>query len=218
MQEGKRPVRKISVAFPVIGETEKRYVADCMDSSWISSIGKYLSRFEEAFAEFCEAKHAITTNNGTTAIHLALVALGIGAGDEVIVPSLTFVATANAVRYCGAVPVLADSDPLTLNIDPDNVRARITERTTAIVPVHLFGQTADMDPLLALAREHDLLVVEDACEAHGARYKGRRAGALGHCAAFSFYGNKIITTGEGGMVTTDDAALADAFRLYRVQC
>ena len=137
MYDGKRPIRKINVGFPVIGEAEKRYVADCLDSSWISSIGKYLSRFEEAFAEFCEVKHAITTNNGTTAIHLALVALGIGPGDEVIVPTLTFVATANAVRYCGATPVLVDCDEETLNIDVRAIECRITARTRAIIAVHL---------------------------------------------------------------------------------
>jgi perosamine synthetase len=208
---------RIAVSEPLLDGNERRYVLECIDTNWVSSLGTFVSAFEDAFAAFCGVRHAVATNSGTAALHLALAALGIGPGDEVIVPSLTFVATANAVRYCGAVPVLADSDPLTLNIDPDDARACITERTAAIVPVHLFGQTADMDPLLALAREYDLFVVEDACEAHGARYKGRRAGALGHCAAFSFYGNKIITTGEGGMITTDDAALAETMRLYRGQ-
>jgi len=211
------PRDRIAVSQPLLDGNERRYVLECIETNWISSQGAFVGAFEQAFAAFCGVGHAVATNSGTSALHLALAVLGIGPGDEVIVPSLTFVATANAVRYCGAVPVLADSDPLTLNIDPEDARARITERTAAIVPVHLFGQTADMDPLLALAREHDLFVVEDACEAHGARYKGRRAGALGHCAAFSFYGNKIMSTGEGGMVTTDDAALAETLRLYRGQ-
>ena len=217
MYDRKGPVRKISVAFPVIGETEKRYVADCLDSSWISSIGKYLSRFEEAFAKFCEVKHAITTNNGTTAIHLALVALGIGPGDEVIVPTLTFVATANAVRYCGATPVLVDCDEETLNIDVRAIESKITTRTRAIIPVHLYGHPADMDPILELAKKYHLHVIEDAAEAHGAKYRARTVGSIGTCATFSFYGNKIVTTGEGGMVTTDDDELAAKLRLYRGQ-
>jgi perosamine synthetase len=199
MQKEKRPIRKISVAFPVIGETEKRYVADCIDTSWISSIGKYLSRFEEAFARFCGVRHAITTNNGTTAIHLALVALDIGPGDEVIVPTLTFVATANAVSYCGATPVLVDCDEETLNIDVRAIESKITPRTRAVIPVHLYGHPADMDPILELAKKHNLHVVEDAAEAHGAKYRGKRVGSIGTCATFSFYGNKIVTTGEGGM-------------------
>jgi perosamine synthetase len=217
MRDRKGPVRKISVASPVIGETEKRYVADCLDSSWISSIGKYLSRFEEAFAEFCEVKHAITTNNGTTALHLALVALGIGPGDEVIVPTLTFVATANAVRYCGATPVFVDCDEETLNIDVRVIESKITARTRAIIPVHLYGHPADMDPILELAKKYNFHVIEDAAEAHGAKYRGRTVGSIGTCASFSFYGNKIVTTGEGGMVTTDDDELAAKLRLYRGQ-
>jgi len=214
MRDRNGPVRKISVAAPVIGETEKRYVADCLDSSWISSIGKYLSRFEQAFAEFCEVKHAITTNNGTTAIHLALVSLGIGPGDEVIVPTLTFVATANAVRYCGATPVLVDCDEETLNIDVRAIESKITARTRAIIPVHLYGHSADMDPILELAKKYNFHVIEDAAEAHGAKYRGRTVGSIGTCASFSFYGNKIVTTGEGGMVTTADPRLAQ--RLLRV--
>jgi perosamine synthetase len=217
MYDRKGPIRRISVAFPVVGETEKRYVADCMESSWISSIGKYLSRFEEAFAEFCEVKHAITTNNGTTAVHLALVALGIGPGDEVIVPTLTFVATANAVHYCGATPVLVDCDEETFNIDVRSIESKITPRTRAIIPVHLYGHPADMDPILDLAKKYNLHVIEDAAEAHGAKYRARTVGSIGTCATFSFYGNKIITTGEGGMVTTDDDELAAKLRLYRGQ-
>ena len=217
MHKKRGPIRKISVAFPVIGETEKRYVADCMDTSWISSIGKYLSRFEEAFAQFCGVKHAVATNNGTTAIHLALVALGIGPGDEVIVPTLTFVATANAVRYCGATPVLVDCDEETLNIDVRAIESKITARTRAIIPVHLYGHPADMDPILEVAKKYDLHVIEDAAEAHGARYRARRVGSIGKCATFSFYGNKIVTTGEGGMVTTNDDELAAKLRLYRGQ-
>jgi perosamine synthetase len=209
--------RKISVAAPLIGENEKRYVAECLDSTWISSNGHYISRFEQDFARFCGVKHAIATNNGTTALHLALVALGIGPADEVIVPTLSYVATANAVRYCGATPVLIDCDGETLNIDWCAIEEKITPHTRAIMPVHLYGHPADMDPILALASKHHLYIVEDAAEAHGAKYKGRPTGSIGTCATFSFYGNKIITTGEGGMVTTNDDALAAKLRLYRGQ-
>jgi perosamine synthetase len=212
-----KSVAKISVACPVIGETEKRYVADCLDSGWISSIGSYISRFEEGFAKFCNVKHALTTNSGTTAIHLALVALGIGPGDEVIIPTLTYVATANAVRYCGAAPVLVDCDEETLNIDVRAIESKITGQTRAIIPVHLYGHPADMDPILEVAKKNRLYVVEDAAEAHGAKYNGRTVGSMGTCATFSFYGNKIMTTGEGGMVTTNDDELAAKLRLYRGQ-
>jgi perosamine synthetase len=217
MNDKNKPIRRISVASPRIGDAEKRYVADCLDSTWISSIGSYLSRFEERFAKFCGVKHAIATNNGTTAIHLALVALGIGRGDEVIVPTLTFIATANAVHHCGATPVLVDCDGETLNIDVHAIKRKIAARTRAIIPVHLYGHPVDMDPILDLAREHDLYVVEDSAEAHGAKYKGKTVGSIGACAAFSFYGNKIVTTGEGGMVTTNDDELAAKLRLYRGQ-
>lgn len=217
MNYNTRSARKISVASPVVGQAEKAYVLDCLDSSWISSIGKYVSRFEAEFARFCGVRHAVTTNNGTTAIHLALVALGIGPGDEVIIPTLTFIATANAVRYCGATPVLVDCDEDTLNIDVRAIEARITTRTRAIIAVHLYGHPADMDPILELAQKHNLHVVEDAAEAHGAKYKGRMVGSIGTCASFSFYGNKILTTGEGGMVTTNDDDLASKLRLYRGQ-
>jgi perosamine synthetase len=200
--------RFIPVSAPMFIGNEKKYVNDCLDSSWISSCGGYVERFEQAFAEFCGARHAVSCCNGTTALHLALLALGVGAGDEVIVPTLTFVATANAVTYCGARPVFVDSDPVTWNLDPALIESRITPRTKAIVVVHLYGLPAEMDAVTEIARRHNLFVVEDAAEAHGAEYKGRRAGALADIACFSFYGNKIITTGEGGMVTTDDDALA----------
>jgi perosamine synthetase len=208
---------RIPVAAPVLDGREAEYVAECMATEWISSNGRFIGAFESAFAEFCGVKHAIATNNGTTALHLALVALGIQPGDEVIVPTLTYIASANSVRYCDAVPVLVDSEPQTLNMDPAKVAAAITPKTRAIMPVHLYGHPVDMDPLLDLARKHDLFIVEDAAEAIGARYKGKRIGGHGNCATFSFFGNKIITTGEGGMVTTDDDELAAKLRLYRGQ-
>jgi perosamine synthetase len=190
---------------------------DCLESTWISSTGEYIHRFEAAFGAFCETSHAISCSNGTVALHLALLALGVSPGDEVIVPTLTFVATANAVTYCGAHPVFVDSEPETWNIDTERLEAAVTPRTRGIVVVHLYGHPVDMDPVLAVARRHGLFVVEDAAEAHGARYRGRPVGSLGDIATFSFYGNKIMTTGEGGMVVTNNAGLAEATRQLRGQ-
>lgn len=208
---------RISVAAPNLDGNERDYVLECLDSTWISSAGRFITDFEKAFAEYCGVKHAITCNNGTTALHLALVAMGIGPGDEVIIPSLTYIASANAVTYCGGTVVLVDNDPNTFNVDPALIEAKITPRTRAIMPVHLYGQVADMDPILAIAKKHGLMVIEDAAEAVGATYKGKMSGALGDCATFSFFGNKIITTGEGGMITTNDDELAKTMRLYRSQ-
>ena len=162
----------IPVFAPWLSENVRRYVLDCVDSGWISSLGQYVGRFERDFATFCEARHAVATSNGTTALHLCLATLKIGPGDEVIVPDLTFVATANAVLYTGATPVFVDSDRRTWS-STRPTRGEITPRTRGIIPVHLYGHPVDMDPLLALASEHGLAVVEDAAEAHGARYNGR---------------------------------------------
>lgn len=210
-------MKRISVAQPRLGGNEKKYVLDCLDTNWISSNGKYIGAFEESFAKFCGVGHAIATNNGTTALHLALVALGLQPGDEVIVPTVTYIATANAVRYCGATPVLVDVCADTMNIDPAVIEAKITPRTRGIIPVHLYGHPAEMDLINEIAQRHGLWVVEDAAEAHGAEVHGTRVGGLGTCATFSFFGNKIVTTGEGGMVTTNDAELAKKLRLYRGQ-
>lgn len=207
----------IPVAHPVLDGNERKYVLECLDTGWISSNGKFIGMFEEAFAEYCGADHAIACNNGTTALHLALMALDVGPGDEVIVPTLTYIATANAVRYCNAEPVFIDADPRTLNLDVNQIESALTERTKGIIVVHLYGHPADMDPVLALAKKHGLFVLEDAAEAHGAEYKGRSVGSLGTAATFSFYGNKIITTGEGGMITTNDSRLADRMRMLRGQ-
>lgn len=196
---------------------EKAYVMDCLESSRISSCGEYVGRFETAFAKFCGVTHAVSCCNGTVGLHLALLALGIGPGDEVIVPTLTFVATANAVTYCGARPVFVDSEPLTWNLDPTLIESRITPRTKAIIAVHLYGQPADMDAINAIADRYALFVIEDAAEAHGAEYKGRAIGSLGNIATFSFYGNKILSTGEGGMVVTNDSALAGRVSQLRGQ-
>jgi len=210
-------MKRIPVAQPTLNGNEKKYVIDCLDTNWISSVGKYITAFEESFAQFCGVKHAVATNNGTTALHLALVAMDLQPGDEVIVPTVTYIATANAVRYCGATPVLVDVRAETMNIDPADIERKITSRTRGIIPVHLYGHPAEMEAINAIAKKHGLWVVEDAAEAHGAEVSGRKVGALGTCATFSFFGNKIITTGEGGMVTTNDGALASKLRLFRGQ-
>jgi perosamine synthetase len=208
---------RISVAQPVLNGNERKYVLDCLDTNWISSVGKYINAFEEAFAKFCGVKHAVAANNGTTALHLALVALDLQPGDEVIVPTVTYIATANAVRYCGATPVLVDVQAATMNIDPAEIERKITPKTKGIIPVHLYGHPAEMEAINAIAHKHGLWVVEDAAEAHGAEVCGRKVGAMSTCATFSFFGNKIVTTGEGGMVTTDNDALAQKLRLFRGQ-
>jgi len=207
----------IPVSAPALVGNEKAYVMDCLETSWISSNGKYIELFETAFAGFSGTRHALSCCNGTVALHLALLALGVQPGDEVLVPTLTYVATANAVAYCGARPVLIDSEAESWNMDPERLEEAITARTRGIVVVHLYGHPADMDAILDVARRHGLFVVEDAAEAHGACYKGRQVGAFGDIATFSFYGNKIISTGEGGMVCTNDDALAQRVRLYKGQ-
>lgn len=208
---------RISVAQPWLAGNERRYIIDCLDTNWISSAGKYIAAFEEAFASFCGVRHAIATNNGTTALHLALVGLDLKPGEEVILPTVTYVATANAVHYCGGIPVIVDVAAPALNIDPAAIEARITERTRGIIAVHLYGHPAEMAAINAIARRHGLWVVEDAAEAHGALAEGRMVGGLSDVGVFSFFGNKIITTGEGGMVTTNDDGLAARLRLYRGQ-
>lgn len=223
IDEARRPVdyasmaryRRIPVLEPAIGEQETTYVVECLKSGWISSRGRFVTEFEHGFAAYLGVRDAVAVSSGTAALHLALTALGVGPGDEVIVPDLTFAATANAVLHAGATPVLADVDPDTWNIDPDAAEAVATSRTRAIIPVHLYGLPADMDRLTAWARRRRLLVVEDAAEALGARHHDRPVGSLGDAAAFSFFGNKLITTGEGGMATFRDPAAADRARMLR---
>ncbi len=202
----------IPISNPAFVGNELQYVTDCVRSGWISSVGEYVQRFETAFASFCGVDFAVTCSNGTTALHLALLALGVKPGDEVIVPTLTYVATANAVAYCGARPIFVDSEPDTWNMDPGRIEELITPRTKGIIVVHLFGHPVDMDRIQEIANRHGLFILEDAAEAHGAEYKGRRVGSLGDAATFSFFGNKIITTGEGGMVTTRHRHIADEVR------
>jgi perosamine synthetase len=198
----------IPVAEPDLTGNELEYVTRCVRSGWVSSAGEYVTRFESDFAAFCGASRGVATANGTVAIHLALAALGIEDGDEVIVPSLTFVASANAVRYANARPVFVDCDPLTWTLSPEDVERKITPRTRAILVVHLYGHPADMERIQEIATRHRLWVIEDAAEAHGAEYHGRRVGNLGTAGVFSFYGNKTITTGEGGALVTDNPELA----------
>jgi perosamine synthetase len=210
-------VNRLPVASPDLGGNEEQYVLDALRSTWISSTGPYVDRFERDFAAFAGVKAAIPVANGTVALHLALLVLDIGAGDEVIVPSLTYIATANAVRYVGAEPVFVDVDPATWTIDPAAIEEAVSPRTKAIIAVHLYGHPADMDAINGIAERHGLKVVEDAAEAHGARYKGRRAGGLGMLGTFSFYGNKIVTSGEGGAITVNDPELERRIRLLRGQ-
>jgi perosamine synthetase len=206
---GAAPRRSIiPVCKPTLGGNELKYVQQAIETNWISSAGRFIRDFEARFAEICGVQYGIACANGTVAMHLAMATLGLEPGDEVIIPTFTMIATANAVTYCGARPVLVDMEPNYWQMDIDQVEAKITPRTKAIVPVHIYGHPTDMAPLMALAEKHGLLVIEDAAEAHGAEYQGRRTGGLGHAAGFSFYGNKIITTGEGGMVTTNDRKLA----------
>lgn len=205
----------IPVLEPFLGEEELNNVVEAVKSSWISSQGKFIGEFEEGFAKYHHVKHGIATSNGTAALHLALKSLDIGKGDEVLVPSLTFAATANAVLYCNAEPVFVDSHPEYWCMDPDNLEDKITSRTKAIIPVHLYGHPCDMDPIMDLAEDHHLYVVEDAAEAPGALYKGKKVGTFGDIACYSFYGNKIITTGEGGICITNNEVLKSKMRILR---
>jgi perosamine synthetase len=207
--------RRVPIAEPKLGGNELKYVTECVETGWISSQGAYVRRFETEFAARLGVPHALAVSNGTVALHLALAAYGIGPGDEVIVPDLTFAATLNAVIYTGATPVLVDVAPDTWNMDPEAVAAAITPRTKAIMPVHLYGQPADMAPILALARRRGLIVVEDAAEAAGSSWEGTPCGAIGDCGTFSFFSNKLITTGEGGMVVFKDDAIAARARRLR---
>lgn len=205
----------IPISEPYIGNEELKNVIDAVKSGWISSKGKYIKEFEEKFAGYCGIKYGISTSNGTVSLHLALKALGIKKDDEVIVPTLTFIGTANAVTYCNAKPVFVDSDPNYWCIDPEKIEEKITGNTKAIIPVHLYGHPCDMDAIMDIARDHDLYVVEDAAEAHGAKYKFKKVGSFGDINCFSFFGNKIITTGEGGMCLTDNDELAERMRILR---
>ena len=207
----------IPLYMPDLSGNEKRYVTECLDSTWISSKGQFIEQFETRFAEYFGGRHAVAVCNGTVALHLAMVTLGIGPGDEVIVPTLTYIASVNAIAYTGATPVFVDSLPDTWQMDPADVKRKITARTRAIMAVHLYGHPCRMDALAALAREHDLFLIEDCAEAIGTRFNGRHVGLFGDIATFSFYGNKTITTGEGGMVVTNDETLHERARRLKGQ-
>ncbi len=200
---------KIPVYKPYLGGNEKKYVNDCIDSTWISSKGKYVSLFEKRFSDFINIKYAATVSNGTVAIHLALLALGIGSGDEVIVPTLTYIASVNAIAYTGATPVFVDSTEDTWQMDVKDVERKITSKTKAVLAVHLYGYPCDMDALQAICKKHTIFLIEDCAEAIGSKYKGQHVGTFGDISTFSFFGNKTITTGEGGMVVTNDETLYD---------
>jgi perosamine synthetase len=207
----------ISLTEPVFEGNELSYVMDCIQSGWVSSKGGYIQRFEEAMANWCGVRHGIATSSGTTAIHLALIALDIGPGDEVIVPAFSYIATANAIKYTGARPVFIEADASTWNLDLHQVECKITSHTKAIIVVHTYGHPVDMDALEAIITKYSLWIIDDASEAHGTKYKGRQAGSLGHVGCFSFYGNKLITTGEGGMLVTESTHIAEKVRLLRNQ-
>lgn len=205
----------VQVASPDLQGNEFKYLVDAFLSTWISSSGKYISLFEQNFSSYVGCQYGVATSNGTAALHLALMALGVGPGDEVIVPDLTFAATINAVLHAGATPVIVDILEDSWTIDPAEIEKAITPRTKAIIPVHVYGQCCDMEAIQAIASRHKLYVVEDAAEAHGAAYQGRRVGSLGNISTYSFFGNKILTTGEGGMCLTNDPELDRKMRVLR---
>lgn len=205
----------VSLAQPQLNGNEYKYLMDAFLSTWISSTGKYITSFEETFSKYCGVKYGVATSNGTTALHLALAALGIGVGDEVIVPDITFAATINAVIYTGATPVIVDIEEESWCIDPNEIEKAITSRTRAIIPVHIYGQPCDMDRICDIAMKHSLYVVEDCAEAHGAEWGNKKVGSFGAISCFSFFGNKVITTGEGGMCITNDESLNQKMRVLR---
>lgn len=208
----------IPVNEPLLDGKEREYLLRCIETGWISSEGPFVREFEERLASRVGRRHGVAVCNGTAALELTVAAMGIGPGDEVILPTFTIISCAAAVIRAGAVPVLVDSDPLTWNMDVAQVEARITPRTKAIMAVHIYGMPVDMEPLLQIAERHGLKLIEDAAEAHGLTYRGRDCGSFGAASCFSFYPNKHVTTGEGGMVVTDDDALAERCRSLRNLC
>jgi perosamine synthetase len=208
----------IPVNEPLLNGNEKKYLIECIDSGWISSEGPFVKQFEEQFAARVGRKYGIAVSNGSDALDASVVAMGLGAGDEVILPTFTIISCAAAVFRTGASFVLVDCDPLTWNMDINQIEAKITTKTKAIMVVHIYGLPVNMDPVLDLANKYDLQIIEDAAEMHGQTYKGRPCGSFGDISTFSFYSNKHITTGEGGMILTDDRQLAERCRLLRNLC
>jgi len=208
---------KYPVYSPYLKGNEKKYINDCIDSTWISSKGKYIELFENAFATYIDIPYATTVNNGTVALHLALLAIKIKAGDEVIVPSFTYIASVNAISYVGATPVFVESLKRNWQVDPEDIRRKITLKTKAIMVVHLYGHPCDMDEIIAICNEHNLLLIEDCSEAIGSYYKKKHVGSFGDISTFSFFGNKTITTGEGGMVVSKYETYMDTVRKLKNQ-
>lgn len=208
----------IPVCEPLIKDREIELVMDCLKTGWISSAGKYIDQFEESWAAYCGMKHGIAVSNGTTALQIAVELLDLQPGDEVIMPSFTIISTAQAVTRCHGVPVLVDIEPVSWQMDISQIERKITPRTRAIMVVHIYGHPADMDAIFDIARRHHLTVIEDAAEVHGAEYKGRKCGGMGDISAFSFYANKLITTGEGGMVLVQSDELAEKAQSLRNLC
>lgn len=208
----------IPVNQPLLDGNEKKYLLECIESGWISSEGPFINEFEKKFAARVNRKHGIAVSNGTAAIDAAVDALGIGPGDEVIVPTFTIISCITQIVRCGAIPVLVDSDPVTWNMDANQIEEKVTVRTKAIMIVHIYGLPADVDPILEIAKKYNLKVIEDAAEMHGQTYKNKPCGSFGDLSTFSFYPNKHITTGEGGMIVTDDDALAETCRSLRNLC
>jgi perosamine synthetase len=208
---------EIPIYQPSLSGNEKKYVNECLETNWISSKGRFIPEFEQKFAEYIGIKHAAAVSNGTVALHLALVSLGIGPGDEVIVPSLTYIASVNSIVYTGATPIFVDSLQNTWQMDPNDIRKKITSRTKAIMVVHLYGHPCDMDEIVKISKDNNLFMIEDCAEAIGSFYKGKHVGTFGDIATFSFYGNKTITTGEGGMVVSNDETLYDRTIHFRGQ-
>lgn len=205
----------IPVAMPDLKGNEFNYLADAFLSTWISSSGEYIKNFEKDFSKYCTVNHGVAVSNGTVALHLAMKVLGIGFGDEVIIPDLTFAATINAVLHANATPVIVDIDENDWTISSAEIQKAITSKTKAIIPVHIYGQPCDMDSIMNIAKVNKLFVIEDCAEAHGSEYKGKKVGSFGDISCFSFFGNKVITTGEGGMCITNSAALDEKMRILR---
>lgn len=208
----------IPVNVPLLNGNEAKYLAECIDTGWISSEGPFVKKFESQFSARMGRKYGIAVANGSAALDVAVVALGVGPDDEVILPTFTIISCAAAIVRAGAIPVVVDCDPLTWNMDVNQIKDNITPKTKAIMVVHMYGLPVDMDPLLAIAEEYGLFIIEDAAEAHGLNYKGKPCGSFGDISTFSFYPNKLITTGEGGMVLTDDESLAERCRSLRNLC
>jgi len=208
----------IPVCEPLLAGNEAKYVTDAVSTGWISSSGKYVTEFERTFAQYCGCNYAVSVCNGTIALHLALLSIGIGKGDEVIIPSFTMIASAFAVCYTGAIPVFVDADKETWNIDATKIEEKITNRTKAIMPVHIFGKMCDMDQIESIAHKYNLSIIEDAAEAHGAEFHKRKAGSVSNVSAFSFFANKNITTGEGGMIVTNDESIYNKARYLKNMC